>query len=300
MQTRDERTRCPRTEEVGVRVLHVGGAQQLVGERALAAVPHLEVAKDEALAGLDAGGRGGAAPRQSWMETLVAGVIELLSGSFLVYNRNGDSAYDPIRNRHSVCQRTRAAERHVTRPRPLRADAERNRQRVLEVAQQVFAAEGLAVPIDEIARRAGLGVGTLYRHFPTKEALFEAIVIGRIEALVEHARVGSRAPDPGEAFFGFLSRMVDEGAAKKDFLAALASTGVDMEKIAAAKQRMKRAVNVLVERAQEAGALRSDVSAGDVLTLVMGAVGAADRHGAGPAERRRLLRVIFDGLRAQA
>jgi AcrR family transcriptional regulator len=187
----------------------------------------------------------------------------------------------------------------MSRPRPLRADAERNRQRVLEVAQQVFATEGLAVPIDEIARRAGLGVGTLYRHFPTKEALFEAIVIGRIEGLVEHARLGARAPDPGAAFFGFLSRMVEDGAAKKDFLAALAGTGVDMERIAAAKQRMKRAVNVLVERAQEARALRSDVSASDVLTLVMGAVGAADRHGAGTAERKRLLTVIFDGLRPQ-
>src|SRR5271170_7879529 len=110
----------------------------------------------------------------------------------------------------------------MTQPRPLRADAERNRQRVLEIAQQVFATEGLAVPIDEIARRAGLGVGTLYRHFPTKEALFEAIVIGRIEGLVDYAREGARAPDPGVAFFGFLSRMVEEGSAKKDFLGALA------------------------------------------------------------------------------
>jgi AcrR family transcriptional regulator len=184
----------------------------------------------------------------------------------------------------------------VTQPRPLRADAERNRLRVLEVAQHVFASEGLAVPIDEIARRAGLGVGTLYRHFPTKEALFEAIVIGRMENLVALARAAAKAADPGAAFFGFLSRMVDEGAAKKDFLAALASTGADLARIAEAKQRMRRAVAVLVARAQRDGAVRADVSAGDVLTLVMGAVGAADRHGAGPAERKRLLQVIFDGL----
>ena len=185
----------------------------------------------------------------------------------------------------------------MTRSRPLRADAERNRQKVLEVAHQVFASEGLAVPIDEIARRAGLGVGTLYRHFPTKEALFEAIVVGRMEALLEEARAGSTAADPGEAFFGFLTRMVEEGAAKKDFLTALAGTGADLERIAAIKQRMKRAVAVLVKRAQDAGSLRTDVGAGDVLTLVMGSVGAADRHGAGPAERKRLLGVIFDGLR---
>jgi AcrR family transcriptional regulator len=181
--------------------------------------------------------------------------------------------------------------------RPLRADAKRNRQRVLDIAQQVFASEGLAVPIDEIARRAGLGVGTLYRHFPTKEALFEAIVVGRMDRLVEEARVSTKAADPGAAFFGFLTRMVEEGAAKRDFLTALAGTGSSLERIAAIKQRMKRAVAVLVERAQCVGAVRMDVNAGDVLTLVMGTVGAADRHGAGPTERKRLLLVIFDGLR---
>ncbi len=185
----------------------------------------------------------------------------------------------------------------MTQPRPLRADAKRNRQRVLEIAQRAFASDGLAVPIDEIARRANLGVGTLYRHFPTKEALFEAIVVGRMEQLVDEARVGAKAADPGAAFFGFLTRMVEEGAAKKDFLTALAGTGYDLQRIAAIKQRMKRAVAVLVERAQRAGAVRADVSAGDVLTLVMGTVGAADRNGAGPAERKRLLQVIFDGLR---
>jgi len=186
----------------------------------------------------------------------------------------------------------------VTRPtRPLRADAERNRQRVLEVATDVFAKEGLAVPIDEIARRAGLGVGTLYRHFPTKEALFEAIVVGRMEELVTFARAGATAEDPAAAFFGYLTQMVEVSSAKKDFLTALAGTGVDMERIAAIKQRLKRAVAVLLERAQQAREVRADVGAHDVLTLVMGAMDSADRHGTGPAERRRLLAVIFDGLR---
>jgi AcrR family transcriptional regulator len=184
--------------------------------------------------------------------------------------------------------------------RALRSDAERNRQRLLEVAQEVFATEGLAVPIDEIARRAGLGVGTLYRHFPTKEALFVAILVGRMERLGELAQAGAKAADPGAAFFAFLSQVVDEGQAKKDYLAALAGTGVDLEPVGAAKQRMKRAVAVLVERAQKAGVVRTDVGAGDVLTLVMGTVGAADRHGASAAERKRLLRVISDGLRIRS
>ena len=185
----------------------------------------------------------------------------------------------------------------MTAPRALRADAERNRRRVLEVAQEVFAAEGLAVPIDEIARRAGLGVGTLYRHFPTKEALFEAIVVGRMEQLVDDARAGARADDPGAAFFGFVKKVVDVGAAKKDFLTALARTGVDLKRIAALKLRMHRAMSVLLGRAQRAGAVRRDVSAVDVLTLAMGTMRAADQHAAGPSERKRLLVVILDGLR---
>jgi len=185
----------------------------------------------------------------------------------------------------------------VTATRPLRADAQRNRQRVLDVAQEVFASEGLAVPIDEIARRAGLGVGTLYRHFPTKEALFEAIVIGRMEELVEQARAGAESDDPGAAFFAFVARFVAEGAVKKDFLAALVSQGVDLARIAALKLRLRRAVAVLVERAQDVGAVRTDVGAGDVLTLLMGVMGAADQRGAVPAERKRLLQVVLDGLR---
>src|ERR1700689_486109 len=116
------------------------------------------------------------------------GIIRVLPGGFLVYNRNGDSAYEYIRNPPSVCQP--ATDRGSLVTRPLRSDAERNRQRLLEAAQQVFAEEGLAVPIDAIAQRAGLGVGTLYRHFPTKEALFEAIVVGRMERLGEGGRGG--------------------------------------------------------------------------------------------------------------
>src|ERR1700728_1033653 len=116
----------------------------------------------------------------------------------------------------------------MLKKRPLRVDAERNRQKVLDVAQGVFAAEGLAVPIDEIARRAGLGVGTLYRHFPTKEALFLAILVDRMERLVADARELARAPDPGEAFFGFLSRVVREGSTKRDFMDALSASGADL------------------------------------------------------------------------
>src|ERR1700722_14720405 len=83
--------------------------------------------------------------------------------------------------------------------RPLRADARRNRDRVLEAARAAFGAEGSGVSLDEIARRAGVGAGTVYRHFATKEALFEEVVFDRIEQLVEEARVLSDEPDPGLA-----------------------------------------------------------------------------------------------------
>ena len=86
---------------------------------------------------------------------------------------------------------------------------------MLEAAEEVFASEGLAVPIDEVARRAGVGVGTVYRHFPTKEALFEAIVVARLEALVERAEELCTSDDPGAAMFTFISELVDLAVKKR-------------------------------------------------------------------------------------
>ena len=92
----------------------------------------------------------------------------------------------------------------ATEARPLRADAQRNRTRILDAAEVVFAAEGIEVPVDTIAEKAGVGVGTLYRHFPTKEKLCEAILLERLAGLTEDARAQADAADPGAAFFGFL------------------------------------------------------------------------------------------------
>ena len=96
--------------------------------------------------------------------------------------------------------------------RPLRADARRNRNRVLEAARAAFGAEGSDVSLDEIARRAGVGPGTVYRHFATKEALFEAVVFDRIGELVEEARALLDDPDPGRAFTSFTERCGTRGA----------------------------------------------------------------------------------------
>ncbi len=190
----------------------------------------------------------------------------------------------------------------MAKKRPLRADAERNREHVLKVAQEVFAAEGLAVPIDEIARRAGLGVGTLYRHFPTKEALFLAIVVDRMERLVAEARALAGAPDPGEAFFGFLSRIVHESPAKKDFIQALSGSREDLGRtLAGIKASYRDALAVLLERAQGSGAVRRDVGVVEVYALLTGTLASLEQLGrdAAPA-RKRLLAVVCDGLRPRA
>jgi AcrR family transcriptional regulator len=181
---------------------------------------------------------------------------------------------------------------------PLRADAERNRQRVLEVAQTVFAAEGLDVPIDEIARRAGLGVGTLYRHFPTKEALFAAIVVLRMERVVARAHALTEADDPGGAFFEFLALLIDESAMKKDFLHALEATGFDVRHaIGEIKNELRSVTGKLLKRAQGGGAVRRDVEAAEVLALVTATSGSIERLGPGGRRRERLFAILCDGLR---
>ena len=114
--------------------------------------------------------------------------------------------------------------------RPLRADAARNRARVLEVAYDTFAAEGLSVPIDEIARRAGVGAGTVYRHFPTKEDLYRAVVEDRIGSIVDEGRELAGRRRPRMALFTFLRTVVLQwGATDRGLADALAGVGIDIE-----------------------------------------------------------------------
>jgi len=183
----------------------------------------------------------------------------------------------------------------TSKPRPVRADAARNRRRLLDIAEAVLAEHGIAVSIDEVARRAGLGIGTLYRHFPTKEALFEAIVVDRIERATAHAHGLEAAADTGAAFFGFLEHLVAEGARKRDFVDALGGLSANlMARTEQTKQQFRRAVTALLARAQAAGAVRDDVTTGDVVALVRGVLAGAD---ASPRERARHLAIVCDGLR---
>jgi AcrR family transcriptional regulator len=182
--------------------------------------------------------------------------------------------------------------------RPLRADAQRNRARILEAAENVFAVEGIGVPVDLIAEKAGVGVGTLYRHFPTKEKLCEAVLLDRLTALTEDARALADADDPKGAFFGFLTHFVEEGAAKRDLIVAVMGAGMEHDEFSeAVKGDLNDAIGVLLQRAQAVGAVRPDVQPDAVLAL-LGATCQASAHSvAAPA--LDLLNIVCDGLRAQ-
>ena len=181
--------------------------------------------------------------------------------------------------------------------RPLRADAARNRARVLEVAYETFAAEGLSVPIDEIARRAGVGAGTVYRHFPTKEALFQAVIQNRMQRLVDDGHALLESDGPGEALFAFLRSIVLQwGATDRGLVDALAGFGIDIA-IAApeAEDAFLAVLGELLRAAQEAGTARGDIGVREVKSILVGCQ-AMEAYNSELAER--VTDVVVDGLRA--
>ncbi|MBV9447825.1 MAG: TetR/AcrR family transcriptional regulator [Streptosporangiaceae bacterium] len=182
--------------------------------------------------------------------------------------------------------------------RPLRADARRNRERLLSVARAAFAGEGLSVPLDEIARRAGVGPGTLYRHFPTKESLFEAIVHDRLRQILHDARARGTSTDPGEALFGFIDGLVAEARLKQDLIDALASAGVDVSpSMAVTGAGIRDAIGDLLDRAQRSDAVRPDVTIDDMMALLSGLLFALRPQSRYKADAGRLLAVLRAGLR---
>ena len=183
--------------------------------------------------------------------------------------------------------------------RPMRADAVKNRQRILEAAEEVFASEGVSVPIDTVAERACVGVGTLYRHFPTKEALFEAIVMARLEHLLEEAKASADADDPGPALFGFLGEFARHASSKHDLFDALSSAGIDIKSNCAGMiDDMKASIDVLRQRAVSAGAVRSDVSADEIIGLVVGVCQGVGHSDHDDAKLQRMVEIVCDGLKA--
>ncbi|MEV4000756.1 helix-turn-helix domain-containing protein [Actinomadura sp. NPDC049753] len=185
------------------------------------------------------------------------------------------------------------------RDRELRADARRNRERVLRTARRLFATEGLGVSLDEIARRAGVGPGTVHRHFPAKEELYLAVAIDMLEGLIAEAEALAAVGDP-EAVFALLARMVATGAENAAVKSALAAAEFDLRTAAPdVAADLTRHVADLLARAHAAGTVRDDVTADEVMALVAGAFAAIRHVGAetSPERSARIARLILDGLR---
>jgi AcrR family transcriptional regulator len=171
----------------------------------------------------------------------------------------------------------------------LRADAQRNLERVLDAAMEAFAASGPETSIDEVARRAGVGHATVFRRFPTKEALMGAVLerrVGEIHALADEALASD---DPGEAFFAFAWRVAELQAASRGLSQCFAECGA-----VEGKADVEARVTKIVARAQRAGAVRNDVKPADVPVLIRSALQSADGK-----QWRRYVEVVLDGLRAR-
>jgi AcrR family transcriptional regulator len=177
-----------------------------------------------------------------------------------------------------------------------RTDALRNRERVLEAAKSVFSAGGADASLEAVARRAGVGIGTLYRHFPTREALYDAVYRREVEQLGELADELKGDAAPVEALRKWLRANVEFVATKKGMAAALAlAAHKPSELMAFSYERLTKAVGALLERAVAAGELRADVSPEDLLRALIGMCLMHDQPG-WQASVVRLLDVLVDGL----
>jgi AcrR family transcriptional regulator len=185
----------------------------------------------------------------------------------------------------------------MTTPRPLRADARRNRAALLEAAQHVFATKGVTAATEEVARAAGVGIGTLFRHFPTKEALLEAVYRARLRALADEARALATADDPGAVLLDFFRDTVARSGPKLAVTDALAAAGIELKPAEVAEARaLGDALRVLLVRAQQAGAVRADLGLRELIALLVGASSAV-RFAENDTVRTRTIEVIVDGLR---
>jgi AcrR family transcriptional regulator len=188
----------------------------------------------------------------------------------------------------------------VTEPddRPLRKDAERNRQRILKAAAEVFTEQGLAATLDDVARQAGVGVGTVYRRFPDKAALADALFEQRIDILVDLATQAYGAEDPWSGLVSFMQSAAEMLSTDKGLRQLLMFAPYGHQRVGYARSRMRPAVGKLLERAQAAGLVRPDLGATDipVLEFMIGATAEYARK-VRPDLWRRYLALMLDALR---
>ncbi|MEO3830350.1 helix-turn-helix domain-containing protein [Actinomadura sp. B10D3] len=182
----------------------------------------------------------------------------------------------------------------------LRTDARRNREIVLSTAMRVFAEEGLEVSLGRIAQRAGVGAGTVYRHFPSKEILIEAALARHVEGLVAAADRWAARAAPGEALAGFLVEVIEKSAGRRHVCDALTSDqGWPRAVLAAAAQRFREALERLLRDAKQAGAVRADIRAEDLSALTVGGAALRSAH-PDRARATDLVRLLLGGLRPHA
>jgi AcrR family transcriptional regulator len=182
---------------------------------------------------------------------------------------------------------------------PLRADARRNRAKVLAAARAVFAEQGRDAQMDDVARKADVGVGTVYRHFPTKEALLQALGDEMFDVVAAHARKMLELDDPWDAFLSALWFAAEKTAGDRAFSEIMAATP-KTPRMCPGQEDLRLTVGELMRRCQEAGRMRPDAMIDDI-PLVMCGIGSASHmpHPCSDAWRRHLA-IVLDGLRAEA
>lgn len=182
---------------------------------------------------------------------------------------------------------------------PMRADARRNRERVLAAAEVVLGRDGRAASMRDIAAEAGVGLATIYRQYPTKEALYEAIAMARVDRLLERARSLQAHPDAAAALVEMIAFAVAESTGEKALADSLAEAGRDPKGGTDALYReLESETDHLLQRAQADTTVRADVTIDEVAALITALCLAADRQRWGTAMRDRVVDVVADGLRS--
>ena len=194
--------------------------------------------------------------------------------------------------------RTDETSQDATGDRPLRRDAERNRQRILAAAAEVFTERGLDATLDEVARAAGVGIGTVYRRFPDKETLVSELFRDRIDALVTVAEDACASPDPWRALVTYLEYAAASLADNLGLRQLMMFGTYDHDQVCYARERMLPVITRLVQRAQASGDLRHDFAASDVKMIAYMLASIAEyTAGTAPGIWRRYLAIVIDGLR---
>jgi len=190
----------------------------------------------------------------------------------------------------------------VTRaPAPARSDARRNRERLVAAARELFASAGVEVSVREVARQAGLGVGTLYRHFPAREDLVDAVLEDAYEDFIAHAQAALEESDPWRGFTWFIEEALVLHALNRGLKDVIETQAHGRERATAMRRRIRPLVTRLVARAQEQGTLRPDFTAQDIPLLFWASDRVIELGGSvAPDIWRRHLGFVFDGLRSSA